>query len=262
MPDLKVAGLTLSPLTAAVTLLTIDRLEQRNALSLVMWQAIPSILTSQLEQGTKVLVITGSHNLFCAGADFNDLRQIRGAESKARELWTAIATALNALADSKLVTIAAIDGPCLGGGCLLAVACDLRYASARSKFSVPVAKLGIQLDDANIDRLQSLIGTARTKEMLFTAGTIDSAEASRIGLINAVVSAASSEKMSGQSTVVDHCKEIALAIVHNSLAAVTSTKESIKRLNNGMPYGEAELKEVIASYTSEDFASRLQKYAI
>ncbi|MBK9203703.1 MAG: hypothetical protein IPL73_14990 [Candidatus Obscuribacter sp.] len=67
--------------------------------------------------------------------------------------------------------------------------------------------------------------------------------------------------MSGQSTVVDHCKEIALAIVHNSLAAVTSTKESIKRLNYGMPYGEAELK-VIASYTSEDFASRLQKYAI
>ncbi|MBK9203705.1 MAG: enoyl-CoA hydratase/isomerase family protein [Candidatus Obscuribacter sp.] len=86
MPDLKVAGLTLSPLTAAVTLLTIDRLEQRNALSLVMWQAIPSILTSQLEQGTKVLVITGSHNLFCAGADFNDLRQICGAESKARAL--------------------------------------------------------------------------------------------------------------------------------------------------------------------------------
>lgn len=262
MPYLKVAGLALSPLAPSISLLTIDRLEQRNALSLEMWKAIPHILASQLEQNTKVLVITGSHNLFCAGADFNDLRNICGAEFKANELWTAIANALNALADSKLVTIAAIDGPCLGGGCLLAIACDLRYASARSKFSVPVAKLGIQLDDANIGRLRALIGTARTKEMLFTAGTIDSTEASRIGLINAVVSAASSEKMSGQSTVVDHCKEIAAAIVQNSQTAVNSTKESIKRLENGIAYGEAELKEVVASYTSEDFASRLQKYAI
>ncbi len=77
-----------------------------------------------------------------------------------------------------------IDGPCLGGGCLVAAACDLRYASQLAIFSVPVARLGIVLDQSNVLRLAGLIGPAWTKELIYSAATIDSITAQSIGLIN------------------------------------------------------------------------------
>ena len=176
-----------STLTNNLGEIVLNRPTSHNAISRSMWLSIPQHLRDLQNSGATIVVIRGEGESFAAGADIMELKELSDYKS-AEENWNAIANALEFLYMFELPVIAAIDGACLGGGCLLATACDLRYASERSSFSVPIARMGIAIDDTNLSRLACLIGVGRAKEMIFRARRISADEALSWGLLNDVFS--------------------------------------------------------------------------
>lgn len=230
----------------------INRPEAQNAMSREMWLELPETLERLRTKGARVIVIRGEGTAFCAGADLNDLKTIETRED-AEFQWMPIKNALDFLSGFDLPTIAIIQGACLGGGCLLAVACDLRYAAPTAFFAVPVARLGIALDDANILRLVMLVGTGAAKELLFTASTISSLEAEQIGLVNRVFET---------NKLIEEVSGRALRIIENGSGSIKESKNSLERIkaailsiNEKLPLDCQDA--VIDSYVSEDFKSRI-----
>ena len=228
--------------------LTLNRPESRNAISKQMWLDIPAALTALANDGAEILVIEGAGDSFAAGADIMELKELENL-ADVKDNWGAIAQALDFLYECKLPVIAAIDGPCMGGGCLLASACDLRYASRRSKFAVPIAKLGIALDDANLGRLAALVGLAKAKELVFRANVITAGEAESIGLINAVFE---------DSEFDAQFAKVLSEISANSMLSIKEAKASFARLFDFGKNGR-EQESVLRSYLGEDFRKRIKR---
>lgn len=152
---------------------------KRNAMTPAMWRELPAVLDRlTADPAVRVLVLTGSGETFCAGADIGSLR-----ESAGESQGLAVA-AEEALAAFPKPTLAAIRGYCVGGGCQLAAACDLRFAAEGSSFGVTPAKLGIVYPATSTRRLAELVGPATAKYLLFSAELIDAERALRSGLVD------------------------------------------------------------------------------
>ncbi|WP_433080956.1 enoyl-CoA hydratase/isomerase family protein [Dactylosporangium sp. CA-052675] len=163
--------------------LVITNPAKRNAMSAGMWAALPEILGRLAkDDSVRVLVVAGAGGTFCAGADLTEAAAI----ARAGDDSVAVA-AERALADFPRPTIARIDGFCVGGGCQLAVACDLRVAGESARFGVTPAKLGIVYPPVPTRRLAALVGPARAKLLLYTADLFDARSAERWGLADLVV---------------------------------------------------------------------------
>jgi enoyl-CoA hydratase/carnithine racemase len=132
-------------------------------------------------------LVIGSANarLFCAGADIKAFTAMDEATGRAYVAGTQ--ALLRAFERSSIVTIAAVNGLALGGGCELAMACDLRIAAASARFGQPEVKLGIMPGFGGTQRLARLVGPAKALELNLTGEPIDAAEAARLGLVNRVV---------------------------------------------------------------------------
>lgn len=159
---------------------------KRNAMTAAMWRALPGLLdTLAKDPAARVLILAGAGGTFCAGADLGEAADL----ARAGDASLAV-EAERALAEFPKPVIARIDGYCVGGGCQLAVACDLRFAADDSRFGVTPGKLGIVYPASTTRRLAALVGPARAKLLLFTADLIDAGAAERFGLVDAVVPAA------------------------------------------------------------------------
>ncbi|HSA53683.1 MAG TPA: enoyl-CoA hydratase/isomerase family protein [Yinghuangia sp.] len=168
----------------AIATLRIDRPEAKGAMTAAMWAAIPGILAGlEADPEVRVLVLTGSNGVFSAGADIRELRGHYATAESADAYHALNAAAEQALAAFPKPTIAFVRGACVGGGCQLAVACDLRFADETARFGVTPAKLGIVYDAGSTARLARLVGTPTAKYLLFSAELIDSAQALRVGLV-------------------------------------------------------------------------------
>ncbi|SFO22753.1 MULTISPECIES: enoyl-CoA hydratase/isomerase family protein [Actinomadura] len=164
---------------------TIDRPAKRNAMSADMWRALPGILDGlAADPDVRVVVLTGAGGNFCAGADISELADIHRSDDS--HLAT---VAERALAAFPKPALAAIEGYCVGGGCQLAAACDLRFAAEGARFGVTPARLGIVYPAAATARLVGLVGPAAAKYLLYSADLIDTAHALRVGLLDEVVPA-------------------------------------------------------------------------
>ncbi len=168
--------------------LLIDRADKRNAFDLAMWTALPRILAGAADDPKLRLLVLRSANPggFCAGADIGEL-----LANKDDPLWraanqTAINRAQFDLTRFALPTIAFVDGDCIGGGCGLALACDLRVATARARFGITPAKLGLVYPLHDVKLLTDLVGPGQAKRLLYTGSLIDAAEALRIGLVELI----------------------------------------------------------------------------
>lgn len=233
--------------------LTLNRPGYRNAISQEMWRAIPEKLSQMHDAGAKVVVITGAGGNFASGADLEELEQIDNY-ARAQHFWHALSEAVDYLYGFEIPIIAMIDGACIGGGLLLSIACDMRYASNDATFGVPVARLGIVLDDENIARLTYLVGPAFAKEMLFTGDAISAQEALSIGLINKV-----EDKTSLRTTV----EKIAKKIIENGYASIIESKRSVRRaMSEGARGGLLPQHEtvVVSSYLTSDFRTRIKRF--
>lgn len=170
-----------------IATLRIDRPHARGALTAAMWAALPGTLAAlDADPEVSVLVLTGSGGVFSAGAD---IRELRGhyATAEAADAYHALNSAAErALAGFGKPTIAFVQGPCVGGGCQLAAACDLRFADTTARFGVTPAKLGIVYDAGSTARLARLVGVSTAKYLLFSAELIDAAHALRVGLVDGV----------------------------------------------------------------------------
>jgi enoyl-CoA hydratase/carnithine racemase len=168
--------------------LIIDRAAKRNAFNQAMWDALPGLVAQAVADPTvRVLVLRSAEpGVFCAGADISELSANAANPDWLLANQTAINRAQHDLTRAAKPTIALIDGDCVGGGCGLALACDLRVASALSRFGITPAKLGLVYPLHDTKLLVDLVGPANAKRILFTGTLIDAAEALRIGLIDTI----------------------------------------------------------------------------
>ncbi len=252
-----------------IAIIKINRPEVLNALNKeIMTELSQALDIVSTDDGIKVIVITGTgERSFCAGADIRYVVNIDPIE--AERYATFIHTLLNKIENLQKPVIAAINGYALGGGCELALACDIRIASSNAKIGQTEVTIGIPPGWGGTQRLLRIVGPAKTKELIYTGKMITAEEAARIGLVNKVVSltaeeegrvssSAASTTESGTSTTVsnnpskegqqekqrsnelakilnkkllDECLSFAKEITKNSFIAVKTSKMLI---NKGM----------------------------
>lgn len=168
--------------------LLIDRPAKRNAFNQAMWEAFPGLVERAMaDPAVRVLVVAAAApGAFCAGADIGEFAERSGGAAWRRQNQAAIRATQVTLARAPKPTIAAIAGDCIGGGCGIALACDLRIAAPAARFGITPARLGLVYPLHDTKLLVDLVGPAQAKRLLYTAALIDAAEAQRIGLIEAL----------------------------------------------------------------------------
>jgi enoyl-CoA hydratase/carnithine racemase len=162
---------------------------KRNAIGLVMWQGIGDVMENfAADPEVRVVIVGGAGGkAFSAGADISEFKELR-ATPEAREAYEdAMRRAFDLLFNLPKLTIAMIDGVCIGGGAEVAMDCDVQIASERSRFAIPPARLGLGYTLPDIERLVRHVGAKRAKEILATARIYDAHEALAMGWVNRVV---------------------------------------------------------------------------
>ncbi|MFD7227792.1 enoyl-CoA hydratase/isomerase family protein [Streptomyces sp. NPDC059881] len=168
-----------------VATVVISHAAKRNAMTAAMWRALPGLLDGLAhDPGVRVLVLTGEGGTFCAGADISSLSEPPVPGETPQDLAV---RAEEALAAFPKPTLAAVRGYCVGGGCQLATACDLRFAEDGASFGITPAKLGIVYPSSSTRRLVSLVGPAAAKYLLFSGELIGTQRALRTGLVDEVL---------------------------------------------------------------------------
>ncbi|MFI2478806.1 enoyl-CoA hydratase [Nocardia xishanensis] len=157
-----------------IVVITIDRHEKRNALDVEHLDKLASAVTVGLAAGVRALVITGTGSSFCAGADLDGVYT--------SEFRAALYDTLGLLTVVPVPVIAAVNGPAIGAGTQLAIACDLRVAAAEAVFSVPTARNGLAVDPWTIRRLALLAGGGTARALLLACETVDAGQALNRGL--------------------------------------------------------------------------------
>jgi enoyl-CoA hydratase len=156
-----------------VAVIEIDRHERRNALDAAHCDAMRAAVREQGEGGARVLVITGTGSSFCSGAD------LRAAYDEA--FRDALYAMLATITGASVPVMAAVNGPAIGAGAQLALACDLRVAAPAATFAIPTARLGLAVDPWTIRRLAALAGGGTAQAVLIGCETLDAAAALRAG---------------------------------------------------------------------------------
>lgn len=169
--------------------LRLCRPEKRNAISFAMWQAIGDGLESLKTDDTiRVLIVSGEgEKAFSAGADISEFATLRATPEGREAYATAMRNAFEQLRNFPKLTIAKIDGVCIGGGAELAMECDVMIASSRSKLAITPARLGLGYAWQDVERLVSRVGKSAAKEILATARQFDAEHALALGWLNHVV---------------------------------------------------------------------------
>jgi enoyl-CoA hydratase/carnithine racemase len=175
--------------------LTFNQPERLNAVRLDMWQALPEAVGRLAgDPAVRAIVVRGAGDrAFISGADIAEFEEARN-NSTANHIFTgAVSAATAALVEAPKPVIAMINGFCIGGGMVIASACDIRICASGSRFGVPAGRLGLGYELDNLARLQSIVGKGIAMEMLATARHFTAEEALRAGFVNRVVHAADLE---------------------------------------------------------------------
>jgi enoyl-CoA hydratase len=161
-----------------VLVVTIDRPARRNALDHDALDGLMGALDEARRSDARVLVLTGADGHFCAGADLSGVEDPTFVER--------LHDVLEGLRTLAIPSLAVIDGAALGAGTQLAVACDLRMATAAATFGIPAARLGLMVDGWTVQRLTAMAGQGTTRAMLLAAETMNGSDAHRIGLVQRI----------------------------------------------------------------------------
>ena len=198
--------------------LTLARPERLNALSpALLAELIEAARALDAEPDVRVVVVGGEGRAFCAGFDLEAFAA-QDAPERARETAELGRRAAEALTAMRALTIAQVHGHCVGGGVVLAAACDLRVASEDAVFSIPEVELGIPLAWGGIPRLVREIGPAMTKELVLTCRPFGAEEARTLGFVNRVVPAADLPREAGA---------LAAQLAERSPLTLTATKAHV-----------------------------------
>lgn len=200
--------------------ITINRPKALNALNSDTLRELDIVIDS-IENNSDIycVIVTGAgQKAFVAGADIAEMKDLNSTEGE--EFGLLGNKVFRRLETLDKPVIAAISGFALGGGCELAMACDIRIASEKARFAQPEAGLGITPGFGGTQRLPRLVGTGKAKELIYTCAMINAEEALRIGLVNKVVPVES---------LMDEAKKMANSIITNAPIAVKLCKDAINR---------------------------------
>ena len=200
--------------------ITINRPKALNALNSDTLRELDIVIDS-IENNSDIycVIVTGAgQKAFVAGADIAEMKDLNSTE--AEEFGVLGNKVFRRLETLDKPVIAAIPGFALGGGCELAMACDIRIASEKARFAQPEAGLGITPGFGGTQRLPRLVGAGKAKELIYTCAMINAEEALRIGLVNKVVPVES---------LMDEAKKMAGSIIANAPIAVKLCKDAINR---------------------------------
>jgi enoyl-CoA hydratase len=195
----------------AVAVVTLNRPQKRNAINSKMSAELYEIFTNiGNDDQIKVLVLTGGPDCFSAGADLTEVASGPGKPTGPDPMAV--------LANMTKPKIAAIAGPCVAGGIELALLCDLRVASEKSRIGDAHIRMGLIGGAGSPTRLTRLLGVSRAQELVLSGDTIDGIEAHRIGLVN---------KVASQEKFLEVAMELATKIANNSMLALTLSKKAV-----------------------------------
>jgi enoyl-CoA hydratase len=226
----------------SVGLIKMNRPDAMNALNSETLQELKEAVTQLKESdAVKVIVITSEGKAFVAGADIGEMKDM--SRDQAKEFSRTGQKVFSKIAKIKKPVIAAINGFALGGGCELALACDIRIASEKAKLGQPEVNLGVIPGFAGTQRLSRLVGIAKAKELIFTGDMVDAQTALSIGLVNQVVPA---------EQLMDTCMELANKIASKGPVAVKLAKKVInegieEKLDKGSEHESDEFAECFTS---------------
>jgi 3-hydroxypropionyl-coenzyme A dehydratase len=243
-----------------IALLRINRPEALNAMNIdVISELSRTVDIVDADEGIKVVIITGAgEKSFCAGADISYMVNIDPIT--AEKYASSAQSVLNKIERLEKPVIAAVNGYALGGGCELAMVCDIRIASSNAKMGQPEVTIGIPPGWGGTQRLMRLVGPAKAKELVFTGKMISAEEAFQLGLVNGVISLTSDNNLPPEAhkddkekerernsqiakilnnKLMDECDNLAKQIAKNSFNAVKVSKMLINRgmdadLNTGL----------------------------
>jgi enoyl-CoA hydratase/carnithine racemase len=237
----------------SVAIVTVNRPAARNALTWDMYDALVEACDmAEANSTVRALIIRGSGGAFAAGTDISQFRDFQDGNS-----GIAYERRLDAVIDRierlPMITIAEVDGAAAGGGCAIAMACDLRICSERARFGVPVSRtLGNCLSMHNTARMVDLLGPALTRDLLLTGRMMDAREAAAAGLAHAVVASAE---------LPQHVMTLAAELSTRARTTVVATKAMLIRLRDHRRppagaaddiirecYGSAEFKEGVQAF--------------
>jgi 3-hydroxypropionyl-coenzyme A dehydratase len=243
-----------------IALLRINRPEALNAMNIdVISELSRTVDIVGDDEGIKVVIITGAgEKSFCAGADISYMVNIDPIT--AEKYASSAQSVLNKIERLEKPVIAAVNGYALGGGCELAMVCDIRIASSNAKMGQPEVTIGIPPGWGGTQRLMRLVGPAKAKELVFTGKMISAEEALQLGLVNGVISLNSDDNLPPEAPkdnkekekernsqmakilnnkLMDECDNLAKQIAKNSFNAVKVSKMLINKgmdadLNTGL----------------------------
>lgn len=235
----------------SVGTLTFNRPHARNALTRDMYESLADVCDeAEATPSLRVLVIRGAGDAFAAGTDINEFRDFRSDED-AIAYERRLDAVIDRLERVARPTIAAIDGPAVGGGCAIALACDLRICTPRARLGIPISRtLGNCLSMANTARLVDLVGPARAKDLLFSGRLIDADEAMTLGLATRIAS---------PETLDSEVRLLALELGQRASSTIVATKALLRRLREhrcpppaddiiAACYASREFKEGVAAF--------------
>lgn len=229
-----------------VAFLTFARPQAKNALTWAMYDGLVDACdTVDRDPGLRVFVVRAEGGSFAAGTDIRQFTAFTsGADGLAYE--RRLDAVIDRLERVAVPTIAQVDGVAAGGGCVIALACDLRVCTPDAQFGMPIARtLGNCLSAANYARLVDLMGPARTKDLIFTARFLDATEAASLGLVT---------RVADESVIDEVVADLARTIADHAPLTLRTTKEALRRIARGRRLPDSSADDLIeACYASDDF---------
>lgn len=238
-----------------IATVTINRPEALNALNSETCKEIYDLFTAlDKDDDVNVIILTGAGKAFVAGADIKEMAPLNADEG--RNFGKAGLDAFAAVENCSKVVIAAVNGFALGGGCELAMACDIRLASAKAKFGQPEVGLGITPGFAGTQRLPRLVGMAKAKELIYRANIIGAEEAFAIGLVNHVYEPEQlKEEATKMATEISSKAQLAVRYakeaINIGMQADIKTGMDIERSLFGLCFATADQKEGMAAFAEK-----------
>jgi enoyl-CoA hydratase/carnithine racemase len=232
--------------------LGINRPKVKNAMSLEMWRAFPSLVAElHHDPAIRVIVLHGCEGNFTSGHDISELLQMGNAQG-AEIFQTSIEGSIRAIEMAPIPVVAMIDGYALGSGYFLALGCDLRVASDRAVLGLPVGRLGIMFGTVLTRRLVLQMGLARTSELLLTGRLLKAGEAKDMGLVNQVYPA---------GKLLEMTTELVGQIARNAPLTVWAAKQTLQKCRPGWtaPW-EIEEEPFLKCFTSSDFQEGIRAF--
>jgi enoyl-CoA hydratase/carnithine racemase len=217
-----------------IATVTLNRPQKRNALSLAMWRHLEALfLELRSDASVRVVILTGAGGNFCAGADISEFSEVRSDVKSGRIYEDATEACSIAIRDFPLPTIAAVSGFGVGGGCGLALACDLRVGDASTQMGIPAARRGIVYAPWECNLLYRQAGLSTAKQILFSGRAFLIDECLRMGLIDIKAN----DALTG-------AKEVASEFAANAPLSLLGSKLVLEALDTSQ--AESKEKEIMA----------------